>query len=113
MNYFARLDENNIVIEVHNLNIPLPGEEAGVNYLTNLYGGGWWKQSFKDGSSRKNHANIGFSYDKKRDAFIPPQRFASWTLNETTCLWEPPVAYPSDDKEYRWNETTTNWEEIE
>ena len=54
-----------------------------------------------------------FTFDKARDAFIPPQRFASWTLNESTCLWEPPVAYPDDGKEYHWNEATTSWKEIE
>ena len=111
MAHFAKLDENNIVIEVHTLNIE--EEQTGIDFLTDLYNGGWWKKSFKDGSSRKNHASVGFSYDKARDAFIPPQRFASWTLNESTCLWEPPVAYPDDGKEYHWNEATTSWKEIE
>jgi hypothetical protein len=61
---------------------------------------------------RKNYAGIGFTYDRTRDAFIPPQPFASWTLNETSCLWEAPVAYPDDDKMYRWDEDTTNWVEV-
>lgn len=61
---------------------------------------------------RKNYAGIGFSYDRARDAFIPPQPFASWTLNETTCLWDPPVAYPDDGKIYTWDEATTNWVEV-
>ena len=111
MTHFAKLNENNIVTEVYTLNIE--EEQTGIDFLTDLYGGGWWKKSFKDGSSRKNHASIGFSYDKMRDAFIPPQRFASWTLNESTCLWEAPVAYPDDGKEYKWDEATTNWIEIE
>ena len=119
MTHFARLDENNNVTEVHALNDSVITDESnvkqeqlGIDFLTDLYGGGWWKQSFKDGSSRKNHANTGFSYDKHRNAFIPPQRFASWTLNESTCLWEPPVAYPDDGKEYKWDEATTSWKEI-
>ena len=62
---------------------------------------------------RKNFAGIGFSYDATRDAFISPQPFASWTLNETSCLWEAPVAYPEDGNIYRWNEDTTNWVLIE
>lgn len=61
---------------------------------------------------RKNFAGIGFTYDKNKDAFIPPQPFASWTLNETTCQWEAPVAYPEDGKRYIWNEDTTNWTEV-
>ena len=61
---------------------------------------------------RKNYAGIGFSYDRAKDAFIPPQPFASWTLNETTCLWDPPVAYPDDGKLYTWDEATINWVEV-
>lgn len=61
---------------------------------------------------RKNFAGIGFTYDRNKDAFIPPQPFASWTLNETTCLWEAPVAYPDDGKQYIWNESITNWTEV-
>jgi len=58
---------------------------------------------------RKNYAGIGFTYDNVRDAFIPPQPFASWTLNETTCLWDSPVTYPDDGETYEWNEETTSW----
>ena len=54
---------------------------------------------------RKNYAGLGFTYDVTRDAFIPPQNFPSWTLNETTCLWDPPIPKPTDGKFYRWNET--------
>jgi len=61
---------------------------------------------------RKNYAGIGFTYDATKDAFIPPQLFSSWTLNETSCTWEPPTACPDDDKMYTWNEDTTNWVEI-
>ena len=62
---------------------------------------------------RKNYAGIGMVYDSTRDAFYAPQPYASWTLDETTCLWEPPVAYPDDDKNYEWNEDTTSWIEVE
>jgi hypothetical protein len=61
---------------------------------------------------RKNYAGIGYTYDRTRDAFIPPKPFASWTLNEDTCLWDAPVAYPTDGKVYRWGEATTNWVEV-
>jgi hypothetical protein len=61
---------------------------------------------------RKNYAGIGYTYDRVRDAFIPPKPFASWLLNEDTCLWDPPVAYPTDGKRYRWNEQTQQWDKI-
>ena len=61
---------------------------------------------------RKNYAGIGYSYDATRDAFIPPQPFASWALNEDTCLWDAPVAMPTDGKLYRWDDPTTAWVEI-
>jgi hypothetical protein len=59
---------------------------------------------------RKNYAGIGYTYDSTRDAFYAPQPYASWTLNETTCLWEPPVAMPDDGNLYVWDETTTSWD---
>lgn len=61
---------------------------------------------------RKNFASIGGVYDSERDAFYIQQPYSSWTLNESTCQWEPPVAYPDDDKKYEWNETTKAWDEI-
>lgn len=61
---------------------------------------------------RKNFAGIGFTYDKDRDAFIPPKPFKSWILNEDSCLWEAPVPCPDDGKIYRWDEDTTNWIEV-
>jgi len=60
---------------------------------------------------RGNYAGIGYTYDRTKDAFIPPQAFASWTLDEETCLWNPPTPYPTDDKVYRWDEATTSWVE--
>jgi len=61
---------------------------------------------------RKNYAGIGYSYDEVRDAFIPPKPFDSWTLNETTCLWEAPVEYPTDGQLYSWNEELGTWDLI-
>ena len=58
---------------------------------------------------RKNFASVGYFYDKNLDGFIPPKPFASWILNETTCLWESPIPYPNDSKMYYWNETTQEW----
>jgi len=73
---------------------------------------GQWLETKMDGSIRKNYAGIGFSYDAVRDAFIPPKQYESWTLNETTCLWEAPVEMPDDGNMYEWNETTTTWDEV-
>ena len=61
---------------------------------------------------RKNYAGIGFTYDRTRDAFIPPQPFASWLLDEETCLWDAPVAMPTDDNNYMWDEATKTWEQV-
>ena len=61
---------------------------------------------------RKNYAGIGYTYDSTRDAFIPPQPFNSWILNEDSCLWNAPVPYPTDGKLYKWNEEILNWEEV-
>jgi hypothetical protein len=83
-----------------------PGEWIQTSY--NTYGG-----VHKTGGTplRKNYAGIGYTYDKERDAFIAPQPFASWTLDEDTCLWESPSPHPSDGKIYDWHEPTTNWVE--
>lgn len=61
---------------------------------------------------RKNYAGIGFTYSREKDAFIPPQFYPSWVLNEDTCLWEPPVPMPEDGKTYTWDESIINWVEI-
>lgn len=61
---------------------------------------------------RKNYAGIGFTYDKDRDAFIPPKPFPSWVLNEDTCLWGAPVPYPQDGKQYKWDEPSLSWVEV-
>lgn len=88
-----------------------PGEWIQTSY--NTRGGVHYAPNSNDPDGgealRKNYAGIGFTYDRSRDAFIPPQPFASWTLNDSTCLWEAPVPYPTDGQDYIWNEDTTNW----
>jgi hypothetical protein len=61
---------------------------------------------------RMNYAGVGYTYDRKRDAFIPPQPYASWILNQDTCLWDPPTPFPDDGKPYVWEETVCNWVEV-
>jgi len=120
MAHFAILNESNIVtrVEVINNAVLLDGdgveqEQLGIDFLYSLHGNsGWYKQTSYNSSMRKNFAGVGFTYDATRDAFIPPQEYASWTLNETTCQWEAPVARPDDGKLYQWDEATTNWKEI-
>ena len=126
---FAKIGLNNKVIEVlsvHNDVLKdsngVEQEVNGIDFLTKLTGWAIWKQTSYnthggvhklDGTPlRKNHAGIGYTYDEDRDAFIPKQPFNSWTLNEDTCLWEAPVAYPDDGKDYKWNEETTSWVEV-
>jgi hypothetical protein len=87
-------------------------EEIGVAFCRNLLGG-TWKQTSYNGTFRKNYAGIGFTYDSTRDAFIPPKPYASWTLNEETCHWTAPVAYPDDGQQYTWNEDTQGWDLVE
>ena len=84
-----------------------PGEWLQTSY--NTYAG---EHTLGGTPLRKNYASIGFTYDATRDAFYGPQPYESWTLNNTTCLWEAPVAWPDDDKVYNWNETTQAWDEI-
>jgi hypothetical protein len=118
MAHFAKLDDNNVVLAVHVVNndvITIDGnesEQAGIDFLTGLHGHTLWKQTSYNGNFRKNYAGIGYTYDAGRDAFIPPKPWASWTLNETTCQWEAPVAYPSDGKRYGWFEPNQQWIEI-
>ena len=90
-----------------------PGEWIQTSY--NTRGGVHYQSNTNEPSEdqtkalRKNYAGIGYTYDAQRDAFIPPKPFNSWILNETSCLWEAPVAYPTDGERYIWNEETTSW----
>jgi hypothetical protein len=118
MAHFCKLGIGNKVLKVEVVSNDIATtEQAGVDFLNNLYGtNDVWKQTFYDGSIRKNFAGIGYKYDQTRDAFIPPRPFNSWTLNETTCLWEAPIDMPTDDQDYKWNEelyqsdNTQGWE---
>jgi len=119
MAHFA-LVENNLVVKV------IVAEQEYINTLEgtwvqtsyNTRGGIHYQPNTNTPSEdqskalRKNFAGIGFKYDQTRDAFIPPQPQASWTLNEDTCQWQPPVAYPTDGKNYTWNEDTETWSEL-
>jgi len=128
MAHFAQLDDNNIVIHV----MVISDEDAvdGENFCHNLLGGRWKQTSYNSAQGvhinphtnqtdnipalRKNYAGIGYTYDPVRDAFIPPRPFASWVLNETTCLWEPPIPMPNDATTvpYSWNETLQQWQRM-
>ena len=112
MAYFAKLGADNIVIEVHPVhNDTATSEQVGIDFLNNLFGtNDVWKQTFKDGSQRKNYAGKGHIYDEARDAFYIPQPYPSWILNETTCTWEAPKPYPDPTKHYIWNEDTISWD---
>ena len=122
MAHFAKLDENNVVVDVVVVanDVPTADGPLGENDMhpdgeswCAQHLGGTWKQTSYNGNIRKNFAGKGFTYDEDRDAFIPPKPFNSWTLNETTCLWEAPVSYPTDNRIYNWNEENTSWDLIE
>lgn len=118
MAHFAKLDENNNVLAINVVNnnvITVDGvesEQAGIDFLTQLYGHNLWKQTSYNGSIRKNYAGIGYIYDPNRDAFIAPKPFESWSLNEETCQWQAPVPMPVNDKGYYWDEPTLSWIEL-
>ena len=115
MAHFAQIDGNNIVtqvlvIEQDVVDTGLFGEPSSfVQTSYNTHGG---VHTLGGTPLRKNYAGIGYTYDSIRDAFIPPKPFNSWVLNETTCQWEAPVAMPTDDKTYSWDENTMNWVEV-
>lgn len=138
MAHFAEIDANNKVIRV--LVVPDEQEHRGQDYLSNdlckyevvdgkivsfPMGGTWIQTSYntragkhiKGGTPlRKNYASIGFTYDPVRDAFIPPKKYQSWILDEETCLWNPPVPYPTTPpetgKKYTWDESTISWIQV-
>jgi hypothetical protein len=121
MAHYAILDENNLVIEV------IVGKnegEEGVDWEAHY---GQFRQRHCKRTSynthggvhatggvpfRKNYAGIGYTYDRERDAFIHPKPFASWVLNDDTCLWDAPVPYPDDGGMYQWDESTTSWQAV-
>jgi hypothetical protein len=115
MAHYAFLDENNIVTEVivgkNEGEDGKSGEDWEAHY--GAFRGQVCKKTSYNGNIRKNYAGIGFKYDADMDAFIPPQPFASWALNNDTAQWEAPVAMPDDGKFYVWDEETTSWKEFE
>ena len=122
MAHFAKLSKDNIVEIVHVVdndvikdNEGKEQESLGIAFLQELLGGQWWKQCSYNGRIRKNYPGVGYTYDRALDAFIPPKPWNSWNLNTSTCLWEPPVAYPADAEisEYRWNEGKQGWDKVE
>ncbi len=112
MAHFAKLGKGNKVVAIHVVSNDLAtSEQSGIDFLNTLYNTrDVWKQTSFNGNIRKNYAAVGYTYDPTRDAFIPPKPFNSWTLNEDTCLWEPPISYPDDNKIYNWNEETQQWD---
>lgn len=111
MAHYAFLDDDNIVTEVI-----VGKDETDTFHDWEQYYGAIRNQVCKrtsyNAKIRKNYAGIGYTYDAQRDAFIPPKPYASWTLVEDTCQWTAPVAMPTDDKIYSWNESTITWFEV-
>jgi hypothetical protein len=118
MAHFAEIDENNVVLRVIvGVDYPYDGEAIYQNETGKV----WKRTSYNTYANqhrlggtpfRKNYAGIGYTYDAQRDAFIPPKPYASWTLNEDTCLWQPPTPMPIDGKMYGWDEATLSWIEV-
>ena len=118
MSHFAKV-EDGIVVAVHVVEQERVDTYDGTWIQTsyNTRGGKHYDPETGEEDSgtplRKNYAGIGYTYDSVKDAFYAPQPYPSWTLNDTTCLWEAPGAYPTDDKPYTWDEDTTAWVEVE
>jgi hypothetical protein len=125
MAHFAKLNENNVVTQIivvaNEECVDENGQESeaqGILFCQSLFGG-TWKQTSYNGNIRKNYAGIGYTYNADIDAFVPPQPYASWLLNEETAQWEAPVPMPEDagtgepPKMYSWDEATTSWVEVE
>ena len=123
MAHFSKLGIGNIVESVHVVSNDIATtEQAGIDFLNNLYKTPYqvWKQTSYNTRGnvhalggtpfRKNYGAIGYYYDQTRDAFLEKKPLPSWVLNEDTCLWEAPIAYPTDGREYDWNETDQSWD---
>jgi hypothetical protein len=118
MAHFAFLDENNVVVNVIRVDNSdcldengNESEEVGIAFCNSIIKGKWVQTSYNN-SFRKNYAGIGYAYDPILDAFIPPQNFSSWILDETTCRWNPPVPMPEEGQWY-WDENSQSWIEVE
>ena len=104
MSHFAEIDNNNIVQRV------IVAEQDFIN--SGAVGDSFrWVQTSYNNNFRKNYAGKGYTYDKTRDAFISPQPYPSWLLDEDTCRWDAPTPMPDDGKMYEWDEDTTSWKE--
>lgn len=120
MAHFAKLDDNNIVLDVNVVNnndinnLPFPeSEPIGVAFLTQWSGGySNWKQTSYNNNFRKRYAGVGYTYDAALDAFITPKPYPSWTLDSATTDWIPPIPMPTDGELYVWNESTQSWDKI-
>ena len=108
MPYFASIDSNNTVTEVVSATA-IPANGNWIETCKNTFCG---QNHITGVALRKNFALVGSTYNSDLDAFIPKRKYASWTLNEETCTWNPPVPYPSDQKPYKWDEEKDSWEEI-
>ena len=122
MAHFAKIDSSNVVTEVVVVNNAVitnesnqEVEQLGIDFMTQLYGAGTYKQTSYNSNMRKNMAVKGGTYDAGRDAFINPKPFDSWVLDESTCRWKPPVDHPADSEAiggnvlYQWDESSTSW----
>lgn len=119
MAHFAKLDSDNIVTQVITLSNEVlldeygnENEQIGKDFIETILGPGTWVQTSYNGNIRKNYAGVGYKYDSTRDAFIPPKPHDSWSLDEPSCLWIPPVDYPSDGNVYRWDEDDQEWIQV-
>ena len=116
MAHFAKLDaKNEVVFVTFGRDQDTEGEltmRTGAVYKQTSYNTRGGVHLLGGTPLRKNYAGIGYTYDATRDAFIPPQPFPSWVLNEDTCLWDPPVPFPTDNQMYNWDEETTSWVEF-
>jgi hypothetical protein len=118
MAHFAQIDENNMVVSVIVVDNKdtadvngVEKEYIGAAFCERLFGG-TWKQTSYNGNLRKNYAGIGYTYQADIDAFVAPQPFPSWILDDN-AQWQAPVAMPTDEKKYSWDEATTSWIEIQ
>lgn len=118
MAHFAQIDGNNIVQQVIVVSnedcLDANGNESeavGAAFCNKLIGGRWLQTSYNN-NLRVRFAGIGYRYDDVRDAFIPPQPYLSWAFNETSLDWQPPVPYPTDGKNYVWDESIQQWVEV-
>ena len=106
MSHFAEVDKDGMVLRV------IVAEQDFIN--SGVVGDSFrWVQTSYNGNFRKNYAGVGYTYDKTRDAFIPPKSYSSWVLDEDVCRWKPPTPVPDDGKKYNWDEESTSWKEME